>query len=102
MFNFVVHSNDSVCRKSGRLGLEQVISRFLFVMWIVGVVMSLNVVLFCSSVDLLGLCDVSISSAGNSLVGGESVLSFRVGRVEMILVVVEGGRFVLLPLCLCL
>ena len=25
MHNFVVHSNESACRKSGRLGLEQVI-----------------------------------------------------------------------------
>ena len=26
MHNFVVHSNESACRKSGRLGLEQVYS----------------------------------------------------------------------------
>ena len=26
MHNFIVHSNESVCRKSGRLGLDQVVS----------------------------------------------------------------------------
>ena len=29
MRNFVVHSNESVCRKSGLLGLEQVFSVFM-------------------------------------------------------------------------
>ena len=53
----------------------------MYVIWIVGVVISLNVGLLFSSTGLLGFCEVSIYSAGNDLAGEDSVLPFRVDIV---------------------
>ena len=39
MHNFEVHSNESTCRKSGRLGLEQVSSGLVFLFLTMGVEM---------------------------------------------------------------
>ena len=55
--------------------------RVVLLMWIVGVVISLNVVIVCSTTVFMGLCYIYISSTGNDLAGGESVLYFCVDRV---------------------
>ena len=66
------------------------IIKVVFVMWIVGVVISLYIGLFFSIAGFLGFCDVYISSAGDALTEEENVLFLCVISLSGVLIFSRG------------